>query len=92
MGSHNTKEYRHNLAPTSHNFIYKKNYQLTPNDYHYLCNQTKQSKEKIDEIFDLFFLNNKKGYLEKNDFVQLYCSLRLDILKIVSDLFLNIFL
>jgi ABC-type phosphate transport system substrate-binding protein len=77
MGSHGSKEsLEHNLAPTCHNFIYKKNYQLTKNDYIYLCGQTKLQKERIDEIFDLFFLNNKKGYLEKNDFVELYCSLR----------------
>ena len=66
MGNGESKKNAHVLSSSSHNYVYKKNYQLTKHDYTYLCNETKQSVEQIDKIFDDFFENNKKGMLEKN--------------------------
>ena len=64
------------LSTSDPNYVYKKNFKLTKNEYLKICNETKQSKEMVDEIFELFFKNNTKGYLNKSDFVELYCSLK----------------
>ena len=79
MGNTESKKNSYVLSANTHNFVYKKNYQLTKHDYSYLCNETKQSVEQIDKIFDDFFDTNKKGILEKKDFIELYCNLRLII-------------
>ena len=79
MGCNLSTELSHEgqvLSPTDPNYIYKKNYKLTKSEYLAICKETKQSKERIDQIFDMFFTNNTKGYLNKSDFVELYCSLR----------------
>ena len=64
------------LSTQDPNYVYKKNYKLTKAEYINIYKETRLSKERINEIFDLFFSSNTKGYLDKSDFIELYCSLK----------------
>ena len=42
----------------------------------YICNETNQSRFEIEKLVENFFEETKKDYLDKKDFIKLYCSLR----------------
>ena len=54
----------------------KKKFKLSESSFAYLCNQTNQSRFVIEEMVNNFFEENSKDFLDKKDFVRLYCSLR----------------
>lgn len=51
-------------------------YNLSDSDLKYLSKQTDLNENAIKEIFNKFCDNNPTGYLNKDEFVRLYCSLR----------------
>lgn len=64
--------------------IGKNSTKLDESAYMYLCNETKQSRFVIEEIIEKFFEENKKDYLDKKDFIKLYCQLRAEPEKKLS--------
>lgn len=51
-------------------------FQLNDADLKYLSQQTELNKDAIKAIFKRFSEDNPTGYLDKSEFVKLYCSLR----------------
>lgn len=51
-------------------------FRLSDSDMQYLCQQTELNEEAIKTIFNEFCKNNPSGFLNKSEFVQLYCTLR----------------
>lgn len=51
-------------------------FRLNDQDLNYLCKQTELNAEAVKDIFNKFSEDNPSGYLDKAEFVRLYCSLR----------------